>query len=438
MLEALVLALAAAPVPDQPVQGSGEDIEIAATSRELLAMATRAVLAQQEDLAITMLEALTKDPELAIRNEARFRLAMLAMRHKDWMRAGLYLRAILDEEPTAQRARVELARVQAELGDHEAARRSLREAQAGELPPNVARVVERFSAALRDRNPVGATLQLAIAPDSNVNRATRSDTLGTVIGDFDLDEDAQETSGIGLSVKTEAYYRLQLSSATSLLARAGFSGNFYRTSRFDDMVGFASLGPEFPFRRGRANLSLGARRRWFGGETYADALTANFDWQGAAGPRAQIRAGLGYARTDNRLNDSQDGDEFSAFASYERALSTRSGVSVTIGGMRQLAKDPAYSLASLQLSATGWREFGSTTLFASASYQHLEADERLAIYPERRREDFARVSLGITNRKIEWQGFSPLVRVAFEKNWSPIEVYSFDRWSGEFGVVRAF
>ena len=438
MLEALALALAAAPAPDPPVQGSAEDVEIAATSRELLAMATRAVLAQQEDLAITLLEALAKDPELAIRNEARFRLAMLAMRHRDWTRAGLYLRAILDEEPTAQRARVELARVQAEMGDLEAARRTLREAQAGELPPEVARVVERFSAALRDRKPFGATFQLAIAPDSNVNRATRSDTLGTVLGEFDLDEDAQESSGIGLSLKTEGYYRLPLSDRSSLLARAGFWGNFYRTSRFDDMVGFASFGPEFALQRGRANLSLGARRRWFGGDPYADAFTVDFDWQRTAGPRAQVRVGIGYARTDNRLNDSQDGDELSAFASYERALSTRSGVSVTVGGMRQLARDPAYSLASVQLSATGWREFGSTTLFATASYQHLEADERLAIYPVRRREDFARVSLGITNRKIEWQGFSPLVRIAFEKNWSPIEIYSFDRWSGEFGVVRAF
>lgn len=415
-----------------------DSLQIRASNRELLAMATRALEAQREDLAIMILEALLQDRERQIRSEARFRLAMLAVRRKAWADAGRYLRAILDEEPGVQRVRVELARVQAELGELDAARRTLREVQAGELPPEVARIVERFSAALRERRPFGANFQLTIAPDSNINRATRSDTLGTVIGDFGLGDDARETSGIGLAVKSEAFYRARLSEKVALLTQVGISGNFYRSGRFNDMVAIASTGPEFPLKGGQANFSAGVQRRWFGGDLYTDAVTANLDWQRAAGPRAQVRAALGYARTNNRLNNLQNSDDLSGSVSYERAFSPRSGASLTLGSTRQIARDPAYSLASVQLSGTVWREFGSTTLFASASYQHLEADRRLAIYPKRRKDDFARLSLGMTNRKIQWKGFSPQIRIGYEQNRSPIEIYRFDRWYGEFGVVRTF
>ena len=427
------------PPPEQPPEPPpGGAVEVTVSSRELLEMASQALAARREDIATTILETLLQDPEGAIRNEARFRLAILAMQKQNWTSAGTYLRAILDEEPTAQRARLELARVQAELGDIEAARRTLRDAQAGELPPEVARLVERFSAALRDRKPFGANLQLSFAPDSNINRATRSDTLGTVLGEFELDDDARETSGIGIAARLETYYRLPLSEQVSLLGRVGLSGNFYRASQFNDMLAVASVGPEFPLARGRANLSAGVQRRWFGGRTYSDALTASLDWQRPAGRQAQIRTGLGYARTDNRFNALQDSDTVTGYLSYERAFSPGTGASVTVSGARQIAQDPAYSFVSAQLSTTGWKELGSTTVFASAAYQHFEADRRLALYPARRKEDSLRLSLGASNRKIQWQGFSPQVRVTYEKNWSPIEVYQFDRWSGEIGVVRAF
>ncbi len=64
----------------------------------------------------------------------------------------------------------------------------MRQAQAGGLPPEVARFVDRYSAALRDQKPLGASIDIAPAPDSNIDRATRSQTLGTVLGDFTFDE----------------------------------------------------------------------------------------------------------------------------------------------------------------------------------------------------------------------------------------------------------
>ncbi|MGG2319926.1 hypothetical protein, partial [Salmonella enterica] len=86
----------------------------------------------------------------------------------------------------AQPARLELAKVLAAMGREGAARRELRAAQAGGLPPDVARAVNQFAAALRSTRPFGGSVELGFSPSTNVNRATSSPTLNSVLGPLDL------------------------------------------------------------------------------------------------------------------------------------------------------------------------------------------------------------------------------------------------------------
>ena len=95
--------------------------------------------------------------------------------------AAVLYRAILDEQPGAQRVRLQLARALLFAGDEGGAARALRQAQAGGLPPDVQQVVAQFQGALRAVQPVGGLLEVALAPSTNINRATRSNTLDTVI-----------------------------------------------------------------------------------------------------------------------------------------------------------------------------------------------------------------------------------------------------------------
>lgn len=424
--------------PSPRVENEAPAAELELSGEEMLALASRAAARGDQAMAMRILELLLADPHLPLRNEARFRLAMIASRERRWADAGRLLRAILDEEPGAQRARVEMARVQAEMGNLDAARRSLREAQAGGLPPEVALQVERFSAALRSRKPFGLTIQLALAPDSNVNRATRATTLGTVLGEFDLDDEARASSGLGLKLGLEGYVRRPLGENVSVVARGGVLGDFYRRGRFNDVALLASAGPEFRLLGGQATALAGVQKRWFGGTAYQVAVDAGLQWQRPLGPRSQLRAGLSLARWNNLRNDLQDATVAAVSLGYERALSQRSGLGITLAATRQAARDAAYSLVSGQLTVTGWHELGATTLFGSASYARLEADRRLAIYPIRRAEDFLRLSVGATLRGLSWHGWAPQVKLIHERNRSGIEVYRYDRWRGEFGVVRAF
>src|SRR3546814_18280250 len=61
---------------------------------------------------------------------------------------------------------------------------------------------------------------------------------------------------------------------------------------------------------------------------------------------------------------------------------------------------PVYSLASGGTSFFLFREFGRATLVGTLGYSHLEADERLFLYPKRRVEDRYNASLAMTLRAL--------------------------------------
>ena len=108
------------------------------SAEQLLAFADQARATRDFAAAETAYRALAGDPDIELRTEARFRLAIMFAddlgRHRD---AAVLFREILDEKPGATRVRVELARMQAMLGDLRAAERELRSAQAAGLPPEV-------------------------------------------------------------------------------------------------------------------------------------------------------------------------------------------------------------------------------------------------------------------------------------------------------------
>lgn len=234
-------------------QGVEEAVEL--TAAQLFAFADAARDAGDLATAEAAYRALARNPSLELRNEARFRLALMIESDDRRREAAVLLREMLDEQPSQARVRVELARMQAAMGNMREAGRELRAAQAIGLPPEVERLVNVYVDALSAQRPFGVSLEVAFAPDSNVNRATRSDTLGTVIGDFELDEDAQAQSGVGLSASTGVWGRLPLSAKTSLLAQVRANGQFYRDSQFDDYALGLEVGPQWRWGSDRLALS---------------------------------------------------------------------------------------------------------------------------------------------------------------------------------------
>ena len=141
---------------------------------------------------------------------------------------------------------------------------------------------------------------------------------------------------------------------------------------------------------------------------------------------------------NNHRNPLQDGRSYALSVSYERALSSRSGVGATLSGERQYLRDGGYSTTGRQVSLFGYREIGSMTLIGSLGFGRLEADKRLFLYPRTRADTLYRASLAATFRQLGLGQFAPLVRVTAERNRSSVEIFDYRRLRTEFALVRSF
>ena len=383
--------------------------------------------------------ALATNPDVDLRSEARFRLAlMLADREHLYREAAIELRHILDEKPGAGRVRLELARIDAQLGHISDAARELRAAQAGGLPPTVEQAVRFYAQALDTRRPVGGSIEFALAPDTNVNRATASGTLATVIGDFTLNRDARAHSGLGATMRGQGFARLSLSDHASLLARLSGSADLYRTAAYDDIVLAPQIGPEFSVSGDKISLSAGPAWRWYGQRLYTTSLAASGDWQRAIGRRGQLRVNATFAHIANHYDRRESGDAISLAVGVDRAFSARFGGGLQLSGNRQDARDPGYATAGGGIGAYLFRELGQTTVAANLSYSHLEADQRIALFTARRVDDDFTVGMSGTFRQIRIGSISPLIRLRYERNASRVILYDYRRLAGELGIATAF
>lgn len=405
---------------------------------EMFILAQHAAAKGQSQLAERVLRALASNPSLPIRSEARFRLAHLLAAQGKLVRAATLLRSILDEIPTAQAVRLELARVQERLGDESGARRSLRQAQAGILPPDVARFVDRWSLALRARKGFGSSVEFAIAPDSNINRATTSPYLTTVLGNFELDRDARRRSGVGLAIRGQIFARTSPSEPVGVVVRLTTNADVYRQHRFNRVETAVSAGPEF--RLGSTQLTVEATRSWYraDGKLYASAAGGNLDIHKPLGRRSQLQVGFGIKHVATAMNRLESGATATLSLSYERALSSRAGIVLGTAIQRRTARDPGYAARSGQISLAAYHEVGAATLIGALSVGRLTADEPLWIYPDKRRDTTMDASIGVQLRKVSLRGFSPFVRLNLLRNGSNIALYDTRATRTEFGLTRAF
>ena len=388
--------------------------------------------------AESILSLLSQDPNPDVRNEARFRRAKLLQSSGMKTDAALLLRQILDEQPRAAPVRLQLAQLLQQIGDLDGALREVRAAQATGLPPSVARIVRRYSEALRARRPFGASFEISLAPDSNINHATRSDTLGTVFGDFTIDSASKAKSGTGLALHGQAYRRFGLAGDTSLLIRLNSVASLYRESEFNDIAVDAAAGPELVLGRDRLNVEAGATQRWFGQKSFMRSARLGATWTRQLGARTQLQLNATAALVDNRFNDLEDGKTYSGRVDVEHALSATTGIGASMSIERRALKEAGYSTTGWRAGLLGWHELGRMTVTAGAEMGRLRADERLQLFPEKRMDRYSRLTFGATFRQLGWHGFAPVARFSIERNRSSIEFYDYARRRTELGVVRAF
>ncbi len=408
------------------------------TPTQLFEVARQKTVAQLPDEAVTIYSALEHDPSSDIRCEALYRHGRLLEFQKHFADAAVLFRALLDEKPHAQRVRLELAKVLALMGRDNSARRELRQAEAGGLPPEVAQIVNQYAAALRSAKPFGGSFEVGLAPSSNINRATSSPTLNSILGPLALSADAQAKSGTGLNMGGQGTLQVPVSSTATLTAQLTSQNALYRNSEFDDSIFAGSLGASVLLGSIRLKMAAGPSYRRYGNHPYSSALNATVDVQYPLGKVSQIELQSDFSTISYNANALQNGDVFGETLSFDHAFNARLGSRLSLFGQRATAADPGYATKAAGVSVLVWREMGKATLFGTCSISYLGSDARLFLYTDKRKEWLYRAGLGATFRQIKVGGFSPVLRVNYESNRSTIDIYTYKRLGGELAVTRAF
>ncbi|HYZ48686.1 MAG TPA: surface lipoprotein assembly modifier [Sphingomonas sp.] len=405
---------------------------------QVFALAEHYAAAGQVANAETLLKGLTRDANPDYRAEARFRLSVLREAQGDKQGAIEWLKALLDEKPNAGRPRLELARLLAATGDEAGARRELRRAGAAGLPEDVARVVDRFATALRSVRPIGGAIEVAVAPDSNINRATSREQVDTVIAPFTLSRDARATSGIGLSLSAQGFARGALSDHVDLLSRISARADLYGKSRFDDVVLTGATGPEFYIGRARVRPAAVAQRRWFGNHPYSESYGGSLNLLKPLDRVSQLEGELTVLQNAYMRLPVQNGILADLGLSYDRAFSPRFSGRVSVRGTRQDARVDNLSTWSGGIDLLASRAFGKQLAFVQLSGFKLRADAREPFFGVTRDDTRFDLTAGLVLRRFTWHGLAPLVRVTYSNNDSTIAIYGFKRTRVEFALSREF
>ena len=423
------LALTAPPTERRTIQ---------ATAGQMLTLAEEMVRRGDSRDAENILDLLARDPNPNVRNEARFRRAMLLEAGGRNEAAAVLLRRILDEKPDATAVRLKLATMLQKMGHEDSALRELRALSSSDLPPDVAHFVDRLSASLQATKPLGFQIELALAPDTNINRATRSDTLGTIFGDFTLDKGSQARSGVGAALRGFAQARHVFNDSLGVVTRFSGEANLYRQRDFDDIALDWSLGPEWRVGRTRLTGEAGIGRQWYGMKPFQRSFRLSASAARPIDSVSQLRLDASVRWIDNRFNGLQDGRGYSLRARYERALSADLLIAVSSGFDRFKATDAAYSTRGWNAGVSAYRNVGRMTLSAGVDVGRLKADDRLALLPRARADRLMRLSFGAVVRRFTVAGFAPVTRLVIERDRSTVEFYDFKRVRTEFGISRAF
>ncbi|QJU56840.1 DUF560 domain-containing protein [Sphingomonas sp. AP4-R1] len=435
---ALILLATQLPATAALAIGQEAPSATALSAEQAFATADQLLTAGRTADAEELLRALANDPSRPLRSEARFRLGRIRAAAGDYRGAVRWYQALLDEEPGAAAVRLELARVYARLGEATAAARELRRAQASRLPIDVARQVDRISAALRSSAPRGLDLSVGIAPDTNINRATGSRTIDAQGITLVINRDGRATSGVGLQMGARGYSRLPLTSSVNWLFEASGTGLVYPSGRYDDVSGTLAAGPEFRSATEQFHPALLIGRRYFDGHRLLDQAGFSLEGRHAIGRTTQI------AGTANAIYASYPGRPYLEGFGYgtsldlEKAITPRLFGLAGLSGSRSDARDPAYATTSVGGRMFVSRDAGRFTLFGGISYQHLFADAVFTLFQRRRREDYRELQLGTSARLFSIHGLIPSARVTISRNSSTIPFYSFHRNRLELALTRQF
>jgi outer membrane protein len=430
LLLAVVLGCAA-------VSARGSPAETVSTAGPALADARRLFARGQLDAARELVAGLETTGEEE--SERDFLDGLISYLSKDYRRAELTFRRILDRDPRLLRVRLELARTLYMERKDDQADYHFRLA-AGEHPEGaVIRNILRFRQAIRARRSWRFNLDFGFAPDTNINSATDKETVDIYGLPFRLDPSGRAHSGTGHFVGGDASVRLNRSARFPIYIGAYGRWVRYRDHRFDDAYAGGELGPEFELAGGQVRTTATALKRWYGNRPLVTSFGARLDYEKLVGDSWTLGGTLVLRHNDYARRRDIDGRDLEARVSANRPLGPTTLGVASLGVQRNWANDPSQAFRRAQLGIRVLKEIGwGLRPELGVRIARQVHDGRLAPFGKQRRDWLLEGSFSIYKRDWNMAGFAPSLSLTVTRNFSTLTLYDEKRLRAEIRLTKAF
>lgn len=423
---------------DLPSCPADQPCKVALSGEQVLALARQFFAARRFADARSALTALEASGEW--RHERLFLEGLIGIETGDYQQAIRCFRTILNDDPSQLRVRLELARALYLNGDNAAADFHFRQAAAARPPQQVMANISRFRHDIDQRRTWTATVEVGLAPDTNINAATSDNTVDLFGVPFLLDGDARQSSGVGWLVNATLAARLGGTSPVSAATRLAVRHADYAGGSFDDSLVAGEFGPSVALASGkRLTISALGSVRWYGQRPYQQSYGVGLRLDSASQRTTSWNVGLEFRQTHYPDRGYLNGSFWRGTVEVALPASSHSywiGVAEVI---RENADDPSYGSVSARIGGGYGHEFGNAlTVMAFAEVGGSWYDTRQWIFPETRRDTRVRGALNLTRRDWQFRGFAPTLRYSYVRNWSNLPLFTYDRHRLEVTIGRSF
>lgn len=420
----LTLSLVTLPANGQTVADSTE------AAKELIA-------SNRPESARPMLERLVAEQPSNV--EALFLLGLIDVASASYPSAVRWFRRALVHEPKATRIRLELGRAFYLNTDYENAARQFQFARAGKIPSEVIANIERYLAAIRREKSWSYNVSVAIAPDTNINNATSARETELLGIPFELSDDAQKRSGVGLAVEAGAEFAPRIGRAVRWRLGASVQRREYAGGGFDDMTVAVQSGPRLVTGKWDISLLGTGLRRWYGGKRYIDAAGARLEATHYLDGRTAISSGMGMQKLRYVRDRAQSGPTYNVHAAMFRALTSSTSAHVRLGAIRHKARAQSFSRWSWLAGVGYYTDLpGGFSISLEPSHLISRYDGADPLFNVRRVDHLTEVQATVLNRRVVLSRFTPRVAYTWSRRKSTIGLFDFNQHRVEVGLTSRF
>ena len=294
---------------------------------------------------------------------------------------------------------------------------------------------------IRDSNkPVEVSGFASLAPSSNVNRGSSKLIFDTNRGQFVINPESRQKSGVGIQAGISGYVRHAINPSSRLVFNWGVSGIRYKTSDYNSTIGNVALSYEKTLSKTRSwFMSPYYRRTWTEGSGDNTAIGLRLGGTRELGEKNRVRVSLSHERRKFPDADHNDGTVRSASVNFSRMLTPTIKVNAGLGFV-QSKPEFEHSQYKTYKPFVGivknWENGLHTGLNLEYGKRKFAGDFPLMDFA--RDDSYYKVGLSLRHSKFKFFGFSPQLSCYYTKNSSNIALYEYDATDCQTLAAKSF